>query len=346
MYRGCTVGVVVPAYNEEVHVRHVLETIPSFVDRIYPVDDRSTDRTWEEIQTAVEANEPTDPVMISEAPTPRAAIGPEAEPELASMTDGGMHDGQQIIPIRHEENQGAGAALRTGYLHALGDGIDLIVSMDADGQMDPRHLPGLLDPIVDDVADYTKGNRLAGRADRAGMPSFRLFGNWLLGQLTKMSSGYWRIDDPQNGYTAISHEALARIGIEDIPDDHNYTNDVLVRLNANELRVADVPMPAIYDDEESTIRYRTFVPRTTSTLVRGFLYRLGVRYESPFAPVPAVYAIGVLAIGIGLSTAVASLWQSGGPALLTLGTVLLGLLAVGVAALLDARANAGLEVPV
>lgn len=345
MYRGRTVGVVVPAYNEEAHVRRVLETIPDYVDRIYAVDDRSVDQTWQEIQqAAVAANRVPEPLLDREPAV--IGVGNPSPPKVASMTDGGMEAGRRIIPIRHGENQGAGAALRTGYLHALGDGIDIIVSMDADGQMDPRQLPGLLDPIVDGVADYTKGNRLASPTNSAGMPSFRLFGNWLLGQLTKVSSGYWRIEDPQNGYTAFSHEALGRIGTEDIPDDHNYTNDVLVRLNANELRVADVAMPAIYDDEESTIRYRTFVPRTTYTLVRGLVYRLGKRYGTPFAPVPVAYAIGAIAVVFGVLGGLGSVVSTGLSPSLAAGAVLLGVVSFVVGAILDARTNAALEVPV
>ena len=280
MYRERTVGVVVPAYNEEAHVGTVLDTIPPFVDRVYAVDDRSTDRTWEIINSRVNDE--------------NARVEETVESPPVSRADGGTTP-PDITPIRHEKNRGAGAALRTGYVHALKDGIDIVVAMDADGQMIPEYLPQLLDPIVDDRAEYAKGNRLARQDDRDGMPSFRLFGNSLLTLLTNISSGYWGIKDPQNGYTAISHGALARIGIQDMPDGHDYTNDLLVRLNARQMRVADVPMPAMYEDEESTIRYRQFVPRTSKTLLRGFIQRLGTRARrNGTDPVPYLYGLGIL----------------------------------------------------
>lgn len=353
MYRGHTVAVVVPAYNEEAYVGDVLATIPQFVDRIYAVDDRSTDMTWEIIQSiAAEELFVRDPVP--EETTPRTErelpIGTPQASARASIADGGTLARQRIVPIRHEENQGAGAALRTGYLRALSDRMDIVVAMDADGQMDPDQLPRLLDPIAADEADYAKGNRLARRDHRTGMPSFRLFGNRLLTFLTKASSGYWGIDDPQNGYTAISHEALASIGVEDIPDDHNYTNDLLVRLNVSEMRVADVPMPAVYNDEESTIQYRTFVPRTSRTLASGFLYRLRRRYDwdRPRA-VPLLYLVGLLAlvpaVTGGLAMMASPIGEGASMIPAVLGVVLLaGALALGTAVALDVHENAELEV--
>ena len=346
MYRGRTVGVVVPAYNEQEHVAAVLETIPTFVDRIYAVDDRSTDDTWQIIHTVAGAGDRVAPILDRSNRPSSQLYAQEEEPVVhESIADGGTVDTQRIVPIRHDVNRGAGAALRTGYLYALSDGIDIVVSMDADGQMDPNQLPRLLDPIVDDVADYAKGNRLASRNNRAGMPSFRLFGNWLLTQLTRLATGYWRIADPQNGYTAISFGALSRIGIEDIPDDHNYTNDVLVRLNACELRVADVAMPAVYDDEESTIRYRTFIPRTSATLLRGFIHRLRTRYGFDGVYIPICYTIGVLAMGIAFVIAVAAGLTSTLTWSTAVGGFLIGLGVFVFAVLLDARANASLEVP-
>ena len=252
-YADTVIGVVVPAYNEAEHVGEVLETVPPFVDRIYAVDDASEDGTWDEIRR-------------------RAPTAGE------TMADGGALVDGRVVPIRHEENQGAGAALRTGYRHAVDDGVEVVVAIDADGQMDPDNMPALLDPIVDGEADYAKGNRLADRESRREMPAFRQVGNLTLTGLTRVASGYWSLMDPQNGYTAISREALETIDLDAVPDGHDYTNDLLVRLNVAGARVADVSMPALYGDEESTIDYVEFVPRTSVTLLRSFCWRLRRRY--------------------------------------------------------------------
>ena len=194
MYNGNTVGVVVPAYNEQGFVGEVIDTVPDFVDRVYVVDDRSTDDTWQEIRDHAEA-------ANRAASTPEAPRASEIEPKLA---DGGLATSERVIPIRHETNRGVGAAIKTGYRHAREDGMDVTGVMAGDGQMDPDLLAGLVDPIVENGADYAKGNRLLDSEFREDMPRFRLVGNWMLSFLTKISSGYWNTGDPQNGYTAIS----------------------------------------------------------------------------------------------------------------------------------------------
>ncbi|ELY64781.1 glycosyltransferase family 2 protein [Natronococcus jeotgali] len=299
MYRGHTVGVIVPAYNEESHVGEVLATVPEFVDRIYAVDDRSTDDTWEIIRECAAASRR---VTDDEPLDSEGEFGPEIR---ASVADGGRVGETEIVPIRHEENQGAGGALRTGYVRGRKDGMDIVATMDADGQMDPEQLPRLLEPIVEDVADYAKGNRLGDRESRQEMPPFRLFGNWLLTQLTKIASGYWTLQDPQNGYTAISQEALSAVDIESLPADHEYPNDLLVRLNIADMRVADVSMPAMYDDEESTIEYRRFVPVTSVTLLRGFLRRMYTQLsDDRLDPAAIGYVAGLVSLAGALTSAI------------------------------------------
>ncbi|WP_254763809.1 glycosyltransferase family 2 protein [Natrinema marinum] len=341
MYRGHTIGVIVPAYNEAERVGDVLATMPAFVDRIYAVDDCSTDDTWAIIQEHAAASR-----QAADEDT-----APSGERVQASVPDGGTVVGSEIVPIRHAENQGAGGALRTGYVHARDDGVDIAVTMDADGQMDPDQLSALLDPIADGDADYAKGNRLADRVSRREMPPFRLFGNWLLTQLTKIASGYWRLQDPQNGYTAISHEALSAVDIESLPDDHDYPNDLLVRLNVARMRVADVSMPAVYDDEESTIRYSTFVPVTSVTLLRGFVRRMRAQFAVDRRhPAVLCYAAGTAALvataaiaTVGVANAVA-----GDPSVREPVAAALTLLASAsfllVATRVDARDNADLGV--
>lgn len=283
MYRDHTVAVVVPAYNEADHVGAVIEEMPPLVDRIYAVDDASSDGTWETIRRYASGN---------------GTERPEAAPTAAA--DGGSVD-DRVVAIRHPTNRGAGGALLTGYRRALADGVDVTVAMDADGQMDPDYLPALLDPVVEGEADYAKGNRLAIPEHRAEMPRFRLFGNWLLSALTNVASGYWGVRDPQNGYTAISREALSAVDLDAVRTGHDYTNDLLVRLNVAGMDVADVAMPARYGDEGSTITYSQFVPRTASTLVASFLWRLRRRYlVQRLHPVALFYGAGAAGAATGL----------------------------------------------
>ena len=296
MYRDHTIGVVVPAYNEEGFVGEVIETMPDYVDRMYVVDDCSTDGTWEEIQRY--AKKVNDESSDAEAkPKSFSFRGESAEP----LTDGGAAFADRVVPIQHDENQGVGGALKTGYRRALEDEVDITAVMGGDGQMDPDILDRFLDPIVEGDADYTKGNRLLYREFREGMSRWRFFGNSILTFLTKIASGYWKMMDPQNGYTAISKYALENVGIQNMYEYYGYCNDLLVKLNAKGMRIADVAMPAVYGDEESSIKYSAYIRKVSKMLLANFLWRLKVKYLIlDFHPLAFFYVFGALTTLVSL----------------------------------------------
>ena len=211
-YARHRVGVTVPAYNEELLIEDTLQSIPEYVDRIYVIDDGSTDRTAEIVQQC-------------------------------ALTD------PRIAYVRHRRNGGVGSAIYTGYKLALEENMDIVAVMAGDNQMDPKILPHLLDPIVWRKADYTKGNRLYSAEYRTGMSAWRSLGNSVLTFLTKIASGYWDIMDPQNGYTAISWKALRTLDLDTLYTGSGYCNDVLVKLNVHDFRVMDVVHPARYGRE-------------------------------------------------------------------------------------------------
>lgn len=239
MYRGYKVGIVVPVYNEERLIAKTLDSMPGDADRIYVVDDGSTDTT------------------------PRIIEG---------YNSGRFH----ILASDH--NRGVGAAIATGYKKAFEENIDIVVVMAGDNQMDARYLPELLEPIINGEADYTKGNRLSRLNYRRNMSSWRFFGNWLLTLLTRVASGYWGVSDPQNGYTAITKEGLKRINLDKMYPRYGYCNDLLIRLNVVHCQITDVPIPARYGDEKSKIKYGVFITTVSYLLLRGFLWRLGMKY--------------------------------------------------------------------
>lgn len=234
------IGVVVLAYMVEDQIEHTIETQPAFVDEVYVVDDGSTDATAERI---------------------------------AKLATGNVH------LIRHEENRGPGAGLRSGYQAALADGMDIVAKVDGDGQMESAGLESLITPVVNGEADYTKGNRLSSPEHRRSMPRFRLLGNRILTWQTRIASGYWHLDDAQNGYTAISRRALETINLDLCPY-YGYLNDLLIQLHAHGFRLMDVPMPAKYGGEKSSIRLRLYVPRVSKVLLAGFFWRLRMEYRA------------------------------------------------------------------
>ncbi|WP_336023444.1 glycosyltransferase family 2 protein [Halobellus salinisoli] len=305
MYKENSIAVVVPAYNEEGYVGDVIDTIPSFVDVAYVVDDGSTDDTWNEIVTHAEA------------------VNAERTPEAGAYED-------LVVPIRHDENRGVGGALKTGYARALEDEVDITAVLGGDGQMNPTELAKYLDPIAEGDADYAKGNRFMKREDLEAMPGFRLVGNSVLSYLTKFASGYWRTMDPQNGYTAISYEALASADIENMYEYYGYCNDLLVKLNVENLRVADVACSAEYlydDDWKSHIDYGEYVPRVSGMLLRNYFWRLKHKYLlRNFHPLAAFYFLGAVVSVIASAGLVGSGMMHDGDGPSGLGSWAIGLL--------------------
>jgi glycosyltransferase involved in cell wall biosynthesis len=269
MYEQTLVGVVVPAYNEADFIGSVIDSVPEFVDRLYVVDDASTDSTWEEI--IAHADDATIEALAQPEPDVGIADGGVS---IATMPKDDPQFGATVVPVQHTRNRGRGGAVKTGYRLALEEGIDVVAVMDGDGQMDGQMLDRLIDPIVNDDVDYTKGTRLSSPEHRAEMSHWRLFGNGVLTVLTAIASGYYGIRDPQNGYTAVSIETLRDISIDQLYEGYGFLNDMLVRLSRHRKRVVDVPMRAIYNDEESGIQYRSFVPYLSWLLLTMYLWRL------------------------------------------------------------------------
>ena len=284
MYKGARVAAVVPAFKEERHIGTVIETMPDFVDHIVVVDDCSPDGT-------------------------SAAAVATADPRLHL--------------IRHEINQGVGGAIITAHRAALDLGADINVVMAGDAQMDPAYLPALLDPIVEGYG-FAKANRFFSGESFAGMPGYRVFGNVALSFMTKFASGYWHIFDPQNGYTAIRTEVLRRLPMDKVARRYSFENDLLIHLSILDVPIVDVPIPALYGTEVSSIRLRSVVPELLSLMFRGFWRRVWWKYMVwSFSPVALLLVSGLVLLGLGLGVGAWLLAISAGSASPTAGTVML-----------------------
>jgi dolichol-phosphate mannosyltransferase len=156
--------------------------------------------------------------------------------------------------IRHAQNLGVGGAMVTGYRAALEAGADIVVKIDGDGQMDPALIPRFVSALVQGQADYTKGNRFYDLESLRTMPRVRLLGNAMLSLVNKISSGYWDVMDPTNGYTAIHRTVLSHLPLAKLDRGYFFESDMLLRLYTLRAVVRDVPMAAHYGDETSSLR--------------------------------------------------------------------------------------------
>ena len=241
MYKNKRIGVIVPAFNEEKFIGTVIDNMPVYIDSIYVVNDASTDQTREIILNRATQN-------------------------------------SKVIVIDRTVNGGVGASILSGHSRALEDNMDVLVIMAGDDQMDPSVLTNFIGPVAEGKADYTKGNRLSNREDIKEMPPWRAFGNFLLTNLTRIASGYWKVSDPQDGYTAISVETLKKIDLTRIEKGYAFENDMLVKLNVVRARVVDIPHPAIYRGQNSKIRYSKFITHTSWILLKDYCWRIWVKY--------------------------------------------------------------------
>jgi glycosyltransferase involved in cell wall biosynthesis len=210
------IAVVVPAYNESLHIARTLRGIPAFVDRVVVVDDGSQDATFEIAVACGDA---------------------------------------RVDVLRHARNRGVGAALKTGYRRAFETGADVVAVMAGDGQMHPDDLPALLGPLLRGTADYTKGDRLSHPQALARMPLMRFVGNHLLSALSRACTGA-KVRDSQCGYTALSRQGLERLPLGALWDGYGYPNDLLGWLSLTGSRVQDIVVRPVYGAEQSGIGVR------------------------------------------------------------------------------------------
>lgn len=234
------IAVVIPSYRVKKQIAGVIAAMPAFVTRIYVVDDA--------------------------CPEGSGAFVEE------TCTD------ERVLVLRNPENMGVGGAVMTGYARAVADGMEIIVKVDGDGQMDPAFIPAFVQPILAGEADYTKGNRFFDLEALSSMPSTRLFGNAVLSLMTKLSSGYWNIFDPTNGYTAISASVAGHLPFKKISRRYFFETDMLFRLNILRAVVVDIPMEAHYGDEVSNLKISKIVSEFLAKHVRNFFKRLFYNY--------------------------------------------------------------------
>jgi dolichol-phosphate mannosyltransferase len=234
------IAVVIPSYKVTAHILSVIDAIGPEVWRIYVVDDMCPEESGKFVNSRT--------------------------------TD------SRVVVLTHEINYGVGGAVMTGYKRAIQDGADVIVKVDGDGQMDPTLIAHFVLPIINGQADYTKGNRFFNLEKIREMPAIRLFGNTVLSFMTKLSSGYWDLFDPTNGYTAIHAEVARRLPFHKISKRYFFETDILFRLNTIRAVVADVPMDAKYADEISNLKISKIAGEFFLKHLRNFGKRIFYSY--------------------------------------------------------------------
>ena len=235
-----SIAVVIPCFRVRRHIMDVIARIGSEVAAIYVVDDCCPEESGN--------------LVSAQCTDPRVQV------------------------VFHTKNLGVGGAVITGYQSAIADGHEILVKVDGDGQMDPRLLPAFVSPLIAGEADYSKGNRFYHLEEIHNMPFIRLFGNAALSFMSKISTGYWNIFDPTNGYTAIHAKVASHLPMAEISKRYFFETDMLFRLNTLRAAVIDIPMDAVYGDEESNLRITKILPEFLGKHLKNTIKRIFYNY--------------------------------------------------------------------
>jgi dolichol-phosphate mannosyltransferase len=235
------ITVVIPCYNVAVHIDEVIKNIPSDITWIIAIDDCSTDETENRILQLQQEN-------------------------------------KRIVYIKHETNQGVGGAMVTGFKRSLELNSNITIKLDGDDQMDASYIPALIKPIIENKADFTKGNRFRDLNALRSMPVIRRIGNLGLSFLIKAASGYWNIYDPANGFIAINDETLKNLNFDKLHKRYYFETSLLIELYHSNTVVMDVPMKARYGNEVSGLSVTRVLFEFPPKLFIAFIKRIILKY--------------------------------------------------------------------
>ena len=234
------ISIVIPVYNVGDSIIHLIDKIPEFIDQIYIIDDKCPMNTGKIYENSNKVS-------------------------------------KRVKVIYNSNNLGVGGAVKVGYIESLNDNFDLIVKMDGDDQMDSGEIEKLVAPLLEGY-DYTKGNRFLNKTEIENYPPVRFYGNIFLSFLSKLSTGYWNIFDPVNGFTCIKKEIANKINFNEIDNGYFFETDLLFNLNLIKSKVADVPVNIKYFKDK---KQNMSIPKETvsfffkniSRIKRRIMYR-------------------------------------------------------------------------
>lgn len=240
-FRKFNLVVVIPAYRVADSIEVVISELPDYLSHIIVVDDASPDNISVLVKTLA-------------------------------------NDDSRIVLVRHEQNQGVGGAMLTGFKKALELGAQIVIKVDGDHQMDATFIPALITPLLEGKADYAKGNRFRDFESLRYMPLIRRIGNLGLSFLTKAATGYWNCFDPTNGFFAIRSEILEQLPLDRIDRGYFFETSMLANLYLLDAHILDVPMPARYRGERSNMSIWRVMVEFPVKLFATVLRRLLLKY--------------------------------------------------------------------
>lgn len=264
MIDGKQIGVAIPCYKVQNSILNVVSRIGPEIDLIVVIDDACPENSGKLVEESLKDS--------------------------------------RVIVIYNKSNLGVGGSVLAGYQKCFQENMDIVVKVDGDGQMDSSSISNLIKPILENRADYTKGNRFHYFKSVSQMPKLRILGNLILSFFSKLSTGYWNIFDPTNGFTAITKGAFEHLEISEISNRYFFESDMLHHLYLQNAQVIDIPMEANYGNEKSNLKIWKIVPeflfKHTRNTFRRIIYSYYVR-DFTLASIQLPLGVGLLTYGTG-----------------------------------------------
>lgn len=262
MYRGKKISMSIPCLNEEKLITKTLDNVPDFVGKIYVIDDGSTDKTGDVVRKYAKND-------------------------------------KRVQLIVNEKNMGNGFSVVRTFKEAIKDGYDINCIVAGDNQCRQEYLQQMVDEVIDDRCDYAKANRFAYMSDLSQMPKFRRHANVFMSFINKFATGYYSIFDPLNSFSATRVSTLAKLDLDSISPRYDFENSYLLHMYLADARVKDIPVPALYGDEKSTIKLLPYILRTSRTLFKSFWKRIYYKYIMFLHPIAMFFIVGLILFLIG-----------------------------------------------
>lgn len=238
------IAVVIPCFKVKAQIGRVIEKLPlNLINDVFVIDDCCPEESGKFVESLIK------------------------EKNISNVTI-----------IKNKTNLGVGGATKIGFIEALKNNNDIAIKLDGDDQMDSKNIQKLIKPLTSENYDYAKGNRFFNLEDLKGMPTIRIFGNSVLALLCKLSTGYWNIFDPTNGYIAINLKVLKLLPLDKISNSYFFEIDLLFRLSTIKARVIDIPMTSIYKDEKSNLKIGKVIFEFSRKLFINFVKRIFYNY--------------------------------------------------------------------
>jgi len=268
-----TVGVIIPAFKVKDHILEVVASIGPEVNRIFVIDDFCPENSGKYVEEKIKDN--------------------------------------RVLVLYHRENQGVGGAVKTGYQQCIKENVAIAIKIDGDGQMNSKLIPKFIEPLIEYEADYVKGNRFFNSKSFTNMPKIRIIGNIVLSFFSKISSGYWNIFDPNNGFTAINTSLLEHLDLDKIENRYFFESDFLYHLNLLRAKIVDIPIYSVYGEETSNLSILKSTVEFPLKHTRNFFRRiLNFYFYRDFSTASLQLFFGTVLTSVGSYLAVFNYYSS------------------------------------